>query len=127
MCILREKDKFLLQLILKLNTSTTRVRLTFFCMFYFCNYYHNKNEKSIIVSCTRRKLRERENCCPNILIISRIRRGSVGDLLLNEESLELFFLDLGFRKRASRECGTPTKKYKWVYSSAQEINLLVTL
>lgn len=30
LCILREKDKFLLQLILKLNTATTRFRLIFF-------------------------------------------------------------------------------------------------
>lgn len=44
LCILREKDKFLLQLILKLNTATTRFRLIFFfCMFYFCNCYNKKN------------------------------------------------------------------------------------
>lgn len=102
LCILREKDKFLLQLILKLNTATTRFRLIFFfCMFYFCNCYNKKIENRII-SCTRRKLRERENCCPNILIISRIRK-RVGDLLLYEESsVGIFFLDLGcFAQEAS--------------------------
>lgn len=70
-------------------------------MFYFCNCYNKKIENRII-SCTRRKLRERENCCPNILIISRIRK-RVGDLLLYEESsVGIFFLDLGcFAQEAS--------------------------
>lgn len=67
LCILREKGKFLLQLILKLNISTPKtLRNILPYVSHFCIDYHNNKTKNELLPCTRRKLRERENCCPRI-------------------------------------------------------------
>lgn len=81
-------------------------------MFHFCNYYHNK-KKNKLLPCTRRKLRERENCCPNIPLRVGINKGLEIYCLKNGKHI---LLCLGcFLTNEPREGvrnGEPVKKYR---------------